>query len=227
MTAALNVHEQELSEWVPNFNAFFATFAAQAPSLGAAVAVCRGRCAPGRGFAALDAAFPSARILPTALLPGVEARARTIAASAVDRTGAGLARAERARRRRQGPAQAAPAIAQLFSEQLPFYKQTKAFSKCLTKVFYPAGNTKLQDGSNTSGVEGTRNSGTRSRAGRVGQNFDGNGVIDRFLVGGSGQTLRSATGRDPGTTLKAAAVAHAPLPPLGTRPAFPGERAAV
>ena len=38
VTAALNVHEQQLSEWVPNFNAFFAAFAAQAPSLSATVA---------------------------------------------------------------------------------------------------------------------------------------------------------------------------------------------
>ena len=38
VTAALNVHEQQLSEWVPNFNAFFHTFAAQAPSLSATIA---------------------------------------------------------------------------------------------------------------------------------------------------------------------------------------------
>ena len=44
VTAALNVHEQALSEWVPNFNAFFASFAAQAPSLRARSRTCRERC---------------------------------------------------------------------------------------------------------------------------------------------------------------------------------------
>ena len=39
VTAALNVHEQQLSEWVPHFNEFFKSFAAQSSSLREAVAV--------------------------------------------------------------------------------------------------------------------------------------------------------------------------------------------
>ena len=46
----------------------------------------------------------------------------------------------------KGLVAATPALAKLFGEQPAFFKQTDAFSKCLTKVFYPAGNTKLQDG---------------------------------------------------------------------------------
>ena len=65
-------------------------------------------------------------------------------------------------------------------------------SKCDTNVIFPAGNTKIQDGSSTSGVEDYKEFwysivGLNS----LGQNFDGNGTMARFLVPSGGQTLRS------------------------------------
>ena len=58
----------------------------------------------------------------------------------------------------------------------------------------------------------------------ISQNFSGNGVSDQFLVGNSGQTLKSGPTSILGTTLKGVPLlAHAPLQPLGTRPAYPAQ----
>ena len=73
---------------------------------------------------------------------------------------------------------ATPPLAQLTAEQTPFYKQTELFNKCLTKVLYPAGNTKLQDGAATTGVEDYKEFWYASPASPgIGQNFDGNGTM--------------------------------------------------
>ena len=65
---------------------------------------------------------------------------------------------------------------------LPFQKQAELFNKCLTKVIYPAGNTKLQDGVSTSGVENYKEFwyGLVGLSG-IGQNFDGNGSFARLI----------------------------------------------
>ena len=105
VTAALNVHEQDLGELIGNFNTFFHSFAVQSPSLSATVAVLPGALhSVNRGFAALDAALPPTRTFALDLIPGVKQTARDDQrGAAVDRTGAGLACAQRARWRRQGP----------------------------------------------------------------------------------------------------------------------------
>ena len=86
---------------------------------------------------------------------------------------------------------------------MPVYKQTEAFNKCLTKVIFPAGNTKLQDGNATSGVEDYKEF-WYSLVGLsgIGQSFDGNGTFTKFLVGNSGATLKSAPATLIGKNLK-------------------------
>ena len=98
----------------------------------------------------------------------------------------------------QGLNESAPTLAKFIGERTPFFKQTDAFSKCLTKVFFPAGNTKLQDGASTSGVEAYKEFwyAFTGLAG-IGQSFDGNGVMAHFLIGNSGQTLKSGADLDP------------------------------
>ncbi len=65
-------------------------------------------------------------------------------------------------------------------------------------MIYPAGNTKIQDGSSTTGVEDYKEF-WYSLVGldSIGQGFDGNGPVAKFLVGNSGQTLRSQPDLDP------------------------------
>jgi hypothetical protein len=58
----------------------------------------------------------------------------------------------------------------------------------------------------------------------IGQGFDGNGSFTKFLVGNSGATLKSAPATLSGKKLKGLQLlARSPLPPQGTRPAFPAE----
>ena len=230
VTAALNVHEQDLSELIGNFNTFFHSFATQASSLTATVALLPSSLRNAdRAFASLDAAFPSIRSFSTAIVPGVKQTPATIEAALpwIEQVQASLAPSELGGVAK-GLVAATPSLARLFGEQPAFFKQQELFSKCLTKVFYPAGNTKLQDGPNTSGVEAYKEFFyTMAGLAGIGQSFEGNGTLSRFLVGGGGPTFRSAPVGIEGTSTKGLSlVSRSPLTPQGTRPAFPAEEPA-
>jgi len=152
VTAALNVHEQQLSELVPNFSAFFHSFAAQASSLSAAVARLPGGLhSINHGLGALDTALPPTREFALDIIPGIKQTPATVAAGLpwIEQVNASFAPSEIGGVA-SGLANASPALSRLFSEQPAFFHQQELFSKCLTKVFYPAVTTKLQDGPNTS-----------------------------------------------------------------------------
>jgi phospholipid/cholesterol/gamma-HCH transport system substrate-binding protein len=225
-SAALNVHEQQLGELVGNFNTFLGSLAAQSRSLSSAVALLPSTLQnAGRAFTNFNAASPAIRKFSLDLIPGVEQTPSTIAAAFpwIEQTQASLAPSELGGVAK-GLREAAPTIAGLIVPQPAFFKQTDLFSKCLSRIFYPAGNTKLQDGSSTSGVEAYKEF-WYSMAGLagVGQSFDGNGQLTRFMVETGNQTLRSAPATAVGTTSQKGLrlLAHTSQPPLGTRPAFP------
>jgi len=224
VTAALNVHEQQLGELIGHFNTFFGSFAAQASSLRSTVSLLPSSLLNiDRGLTSLDAAFPPTRTFALDILPGVRATPAAIAAALpwVEQVQASLAPGELGGVAK-GLVAATPSLARLTSEQTPFYQQTELFNKCLTKVLFPAGNAKLQDGSSTSGVEDYKEFwySLVGLAG-IGQSFDGNGTFGHFLLGSGGPTILSAPTSIQGTSLKGLKLlAHASLPPLGTRPAF-------
>jgi phospholipid/cholesterol/gamma-HCH transport system substrate-binding protein len=227
VTAALNVHEQQLSEWIPNFNAFFHSFAAQSASLSATVAQLPSSLhSIDRGFASLDAAFPSIRTFSLDIIPGVKQTPATISAALpwIEQVQASLAPTEIGGVAK-GLLAAAPSLSRLFSEQPALFQQQELFSKCLTKVFFPAGNTKLQDGASTSGVEDYKEFWySMTGLAGIGQSFDGNGTMTHFLIGSGGQVVRSQHTSILGLKLHGLQLlAHSPLPPLGTRPAYPAE----
>ena len=226
-TAALNVHEQELGEFVGNFNTFLGALAAQSTSLSGAIAELPGTLHnASRAFANFNAATPALRKFSLELVPGVEQTPSTVTAAFpwIEETQASLAPTELGGVAK-GLREAAPTLAGLVTPQAAFLKQTDLFSKCLSTIFYPAGNTKLQDGSNTSGVEAYREF-WYSMVGLAGgaQSFDGNGQTNRFMVETGAQTLRSAPATAvgiPARGQKLRMLAHTSQPPLGTRPAFP------
>jgi phospholipid/cholesterol/gamma-HCH transport system substrate-binding protein len=225
VTAALNVHEQQLGELIVNFNAFFHSFAAQSAALHATVAELPSSLTNiNNGFNALSSAFPSARTFALDIIPGVKATPAAVKAQLpwIAQVKASLAPQELGGVA-EGLAQAAPWIAKLQSEQVPFQQQSEVLSKCQTNVIFPAGNTKLQDGSNTSGEENYKEFwDSLVGLGSIGQNFNGNGTNAQFLLSSSGQTLRSAPVSILGTNVQGLhLLAHAALPPLGTRPAYP------
>jgi phospholipid/cholesterol/gamma-HCH transport system substrate-binding protein len=227
VTAALNVHEQQLGELISNFNTFFHALAAQSVPLRITVAELPSSLRNiDAGLAALERAGPPTRTFAHDIIPGVKLTPSTVTAALpyIDQLEASLQPTELGGVAK-GLAAAAPALAKLQGEQIPFYQQTELFNKCLTNVIIPSGNTKLQDGSSTSGVEDYKEfwyalvglSG-------IGQTFDGNGTFAKFVVGNSGQTLRSAKAGIVGTRLSGKKLlARSPLSPLGTRPAYPAE----
>jgi len=228
VTSALNVHEQQLGELIGNFNTFFRAFAAQAAPLRVTVAELPSTLGGiDRGLASLNAALPPTRTFAQDILPGVRVTPATVKALLpwIEQVQASLQPSELGGVAK-GLEVALPSLAQLIGEQTPLYQQTELFNKCLTNLIYPAGNTKLQDGSSTSGVENYKEF-WYSLAGLagVGQGFDGNGPVTRFLVGNSGQTVRSKEVTIVGGNVKPGLklLAHSPLQPLGTRPAFPAE----
>jgi phospholipid/cholesterol/gamma-HCH transport system substrate-binding protein len=225
-TAALNVHEQQLGEFVGNFNTFLGSLAAQSTSITQAVALLPGTLqSASRAFTNFNAAAPAFRKFSLDLIPGVEQIPATDAAAFpwIEQTQASLAPTELGGVAK-GLREAAPTIAGLITPQPAFFKQTDLFSKCLSKIFFPAGNTKLQDGASTSGVEAYKEF-WYSLAGLAGvtQTFDGNGQTSRFMVETGGQTLRSGEATAVGLTTRKGLrlLAHTSQPPLGTSPAFP------
>ncbi len=227
VTSALNVHEQQLGELIGNFNTFFAALAAQSQPLRATVAELPSALKNiDDGLAALDRSFPPTRTFAHDILPGVRNTNATVAAALpwIEQVKASLAPSELGGVAK-GLAEALPSLAKLQSEQVPLYREGELFSKCQTNLIFPAGNTKLQDGAATSGVEDYKEFwySLVGLAG-LGQSFDGNGTVAKFLVGNSGQTLRSRPTSILGTKLKGLQLlTHSPLTPLGTRPAYPAE----
>src|SRR5437588_7115424 len=194
VTAALNVHEQQLGELIVNFNTFFAEFAAQSTPLRTTVAeLPSSLLAIDRGLASLDASFPPTRAFAHDILPGVRTTPATVAATVpwIEQVRASLGPAELGGVAK-GLVAATPSLARLTSEQVPFYQQTDRFNKCLTNVLIPGGNAKLQDGSSTSGVEAYKEFwyALPGLAG-IGQGFDGNGAFAHFLLGAGGPSIRS------------------------------------
>jgi ABC-type transporter Mla subunit MlaD len=227
VTAALNVHEQELGELIVNFNTFFSAFAQQSAALRSTVAELPSSLTSiDTGLSNLDASFAPTRVFARDILPGVRNTPSTVTAALpwIEQVTASLEPSELggvAKALRE----AVPSLATLEGEQVPLYKQTDLFNKCLTKVIYPAGNTKIQDGAATSGVENYKEFwyGLVGLAG-IGQSFDGNGTFAKFLVGNSGETIESKPTKLLGNKAEGARLfAHSPLKPLGTRPAYPSE----
>jgi phospholipid/cholesterol/gamma-HCH transport system substrate-binding protein len=228
VSAELDVHEQQLGELVGHFNTFLHIFAAQGPSLRTAIAeLPRALHGTERGFAELQGAAPSIKNFALDLIPGVEQIPATSAAAFpwIEQLRAALKPSELG-----GVAAAlrtaAPEIAGVEAGQVAFQPQLTRFSQCLSKVLYPAGSTKLQDGANTSG--GTAEAEfwyAMAGVSGLSQNFDGNGAAGRFIAGGAGTTLLSppATVVKPGApTTGKTLIAQTRSAPEGTSPRFTG-----
>jgi phospholipid/cholesterol/gamma-HCH transport system substrate-binding protein len=228
VTAALDVHSQDLGELITNFNTFLHEFASQSENLTATVAHLPGALhSATRAFVALRAALPPLRSFSEAIIPGVEQTPATVSAFLpwIAQVRAALAPNELG-----GVAknlkESAPAIASLTANSIPFYKQNNLLSLCLTNVLIPAGNVELQDGANSTGQTAFREFWYSMVGGNsLGQNFTGNGLSAfRSLVGGGGSLLFSGAPSVVGqkTNPLTPLVSRTALPPLGTRPRFPG-----
>ncbi len=222
----LGANEQVLGEWVEHFNTVLGSVASQERSLKAAVAALPGALHSfSRGFAALHRAEAPITSFSNALAPGVEQTASTIDASlpwlAALRS---LFKPAELGGVAKSLSEASPQLAGLIGGQQEFFSQSDSFNKCLTKVFFPTIEAKLQDGASTSGAKVYEEFWySLVGLGGISQNFDGNGIFSRFLANSGPNLLTSqptslvGVKSSPGNKL----IARAPLAPEGTRPKFP------
>jgi ABC-type transporter Mla subunit MlaD len=227
-SGALNVHEQQLGELLDNFDVFLGSFAAQSSSLRAAIAQLPGALhTADRAFTEVSGALGPTRTFSLALIPGVEEGPATIQAALpwIEQTRASLAPNELGGVATNLRA-AAPVLAGLVGGQSSLLSQNDLLSRCFTKVVFPAGETKIQDGASSSGVPAYQEFwnalvGVNGAA----QSFDGNGVFQRILAIGGGSTIVTPQTKPLGSPARGFQLAASTaLSPLGTRPRYPGVR---
>jgi len=224
-TGELNVHEQQLGELIGNFNTFLGSLAAQSSSLRAALVVLPSTVQHAdQAFTAVNRLVPPLRSFALDIIPGVEQTPATVQATLpwIVQTRAllgpqelvGVAKGIRA---------GAPALAALLAPQPAFFNQLELLSKCLTKVIYPAGETKLQDGFSSSGIANQQEFfsalvGFNAAA----QSFDGNGPFQRLLADGGPEVVITPASTLPLSSARGPQLAATTaLKPLGTRPRVP------
>ncbi len=223
--AELNVHEQQLGELIGNFDTFLGSLAAQSSSLSASVAELPSSLeSVGRAFVALHRASPSLRAFSLDLIPGIEQTPATIKAGFpwIEQI-QGLLSPQELGGVAKGLGTGVPVIASLLGAQPAFFNQVDLLSKCLTKVFYPSGEVKLQDGASTSGL-GNQQEFFNALVGfnAAGQSFDGNGNFFRALITGGSQVVVPPPTTLPNSSVRGFQTAAATaLAPLGTSPRVP------
>jgi len=224
VSRALVRNERSLKDLVTNFNTTMAVLAAGSEDLGASVALLGPTLEHTRSaLTHLDASLPQTSAFAHDILPGVRETPATIDAALP-----WIAQADPL----VGPAElggltkdlkpATVDLARLVNGSITALPQADLVAQCVTHEILPVGDVKIQDGQFTTNVENYKEF-WYALVGLAGeaQNFDGNGHYVRFQVGGGSQTI--STGKY-GGNLGSKLFANVDLPPLGTRPAYPGKR---
>jgi virulence factor Mce-like protein len=199
-----------------------ATLAAQSPALARTVELLGPTAAAARrGFESLNAALPATRRFARDLIPGVKATP-----AAIDAATPWIAQAKPLLGERElggwlrDVNRLAPGVAGLAAGTKQFLPSIDDFNRCLTGVVLPSGNTKVDDGPFSAGVESYKELWYSfvAQAGE-GAGFDGNGSFLRLVASPGAvpvQTGKTNWGKQSYFTTTA-------LPPLRTRPAFTGK----
>jgi phospholipid/cholesterol/gamma-HCH transport system substrate-binding protein len=215
-------NEGQLEDLVTDFDTTVAAFAATAPQLQQTVQLLGPTAANAqRGFASLDHALPATRKFARDIVPGVQQTPATIAAA-----DPWIAQAAPLLSQRELGGllhELAPAtgdLARLGASTRKFLPAIDRFNRCITGVFLPTGNLKVQDGASSAGVEAYKEF-WYSLVGLAGESqlFDGNGPLIRLAAASGAQTIETGkTNYSDGVLF-----GNAPLQPLATRPAFTNE----
>ncbi len=209
-----------LPAFVTHFNQTLAALAARQQALAQTIALLPPWLASTeRTLGPLNRSFPPTRAFARAILPGIEQLGPTI--------NVGIPWLVQARALFSPPelgklvALLKPAVQQTavsLNATKAFVIQAEDLARCFTHTFVPTGNEKIKDPPVTTGLPLYQEF-FQSAVGLAGasQNFDGNGRYIRTLAGG-GNILRH-TSKIPS---EGALWGNFVLPPLGTRPAWPG-----
>ena len=223
VTKALDANEAQLQDLITNFDTTVTAFASEAGNLRTTIGLLPGTLrSADRALDSLNAALPPTRAFAREILPGVRETPATIDASFpwIAQTRRLLSRAE-LRGLVQDLRPAVNNLARVTDSTIELLPQANLVAQCATKVIFPTGDIKIEDGTLSSGRENYKSFWyTMVGLAGEGQNFDGNGPYVRFQPGGGDQTFSTGRNQATGDRLFGNAAAK----PIGTRPAFPGRR---
>jgi ABC-type transporter Mla subunit MlaD len=211
----------QLSSFVTTFNNTLHALAVRQQDLSQTIALLPPwLAATDRTLGPLNASFPPTRAFARAILPGIEQLGPTINAGipwlnqatrlfSHNELGALLSLLT--------PAVQKTAVA--LNATKAFVRQADQLARCFDHTLVPTGNEKIKDPPITTGVSFYQEffQGAVGLAG-ASQNFDGNGRYIRTLAGGGSHREQTSPVPQGG-----ALFGNFVLPPLGTRPAWPGK----
>ena len=225
ISTALAAKEEQLKDFITNFNRTMAAFAAEENNLRATIHVLPEVLEQaGPTLDSLNAAFPATRAFAREILPGVRETPATIEASFpwIRQVRALVSPAEL-----QGLVNdlrpAVDDLAQLTDDTIELLPKVDDISRCFIENILPTGDIVIDvpNYPHETGVENYKEF-WQSQVALSGesQNFDGNGQYTRFQPGGGDQTLSTGKTRLGGDPL----FANPNLPSLGSIPKYPARR---
>ena len=220
VTTALATNEEQLKDFITNFNRFFAVFAAEQNSLTESIGLLGPTLENAqRSLTSLNAALPDLEGFARDLTPGVAETPATITAFSP-----WIAQATRLFSRPElgtllGDLQpATESLASVVNDSFDLYEQTNLTARCFNEVILPTGDTVIQDGTNTTGASVFKEFWyTMVAFASDAQGFDGNGSYTRTATGGGDILVRTdkLSNRPRNRDIL---YGHALNPPLGTQP---------
>jgi ABC-type transporter Mla subunit MlaD len=225
VVTALGTNEEQLKDFITNFNRFFGIFAAEQSSFQESIHELGPTLVAARAsLTSLNNALPQVTGFAKDIIPGVYETPATVTAM-----GPWITQAQQFFSKDEGGAllhslqPAIESLAMVVDQSFDLFKQTDLTSRCFDQVITPASKVVIQDGSNTSNVSNYKEF-WYTMVGFAGeaQGFDGNGSYVRTATGG-GQTLIK-TGKLSGRPASRSQLfGHATVPPLGTSPKKPSK----
>ncbi len=226
VTTALATNEEQLKDFITNFNRFFAVFAREQASLTESI----GLLGPAlesarRSLISLNAAVPQIEGFARDLIPGVKETPATITAFTPWISQGRELFSEPELGTLIGDLQPAmEAFASVVNDSFDLFEQTNLTSRCFNEVILPTGDTVIQDGTNTTGSSVFKEFWyTMVAFASDAQGFDGNGSYTRTATGGGDILIRTGKLADRPKN-RDILYGHALNPPLGTRPKRPSSK---
>jgi ABC-type transporter Mla subunit MlaD len=220
VAAALSANDQNLKDFVTNFNRTTAAFASESTALRSTIAQLPGVLETANTtFAKLNRSFPPTRAFAREILPGVRESAPTInAAFPWVRQTRLLVSPDELQGLVRDLRPATAALSSVTDQSLELLPQVDLVSRCALDNVLPTGDKPVDDGFLSTGTANYKEFWqTMTALSGESQNFDGNGSYTRFQTGGSNNTVSTGNTTFGGPPLFGSAAE----PPVGTRPARP------
>ena len=225
VATALSTNEEQLKDFITNFNRFFAVFARESSSLTRSI----GLLGPtlenaNTALVSLNDALPAIEGFAHDLIPGVEQTPATIPVVTpwIEQTRKLFSQPELGTL--IGDLQpATDALAHVVNDSFDLFTQTNLTAKCFSNVILPTGDTVIQAPDSTGASVFKEFWYTMVAFASDAQGFDGNGSYTRTATGGGDLLIRTdkLSGRPKNRDIL---YGHALVPPIGTQPKRPSSK---